>query len=74
MRGSSGGYTTVYSTTTSITLQGLDPSAEYEVEVAAIDSCGRMSGYSDVIQLNLQGMKLVCRSFAISTRCCKHTG
>ena len=55
LRGSSGGYTTVYSLTTSITLRGLDPSEVYEVEVAAIDLCGRMSGYSDVTQLNLQG-------------------
>ena len=73
LRGSSGDYTTVYSPTTSITLQGLDRSAEYEVEVAAIDLCGRMSGFSDVAQFNLQGTKLVCRSFANSTGCCKHT-
>ena len=73
LRGSSGDYTTAYSPTTSITLRGLDPSAEYEVEVAAIDLCGRMSGFSDVAQYNLQGMKLVCRSFANSTGCCKHT-
>ena len=62
LRGSSGGYTTVYSTTTSIILRGLDPSAEYEVEVAAIDLCGRMSGFSDGAQFNLQGTKLVCMS------------
>ena len=59
VRGSSGGYTTVYSTTTSITLRGLDPSAEYEVEVATFDLGGRMSGFSEVAQFNLQGMKLV---------------
>ena len=56
LRGSSGSYTTVYSPTTSITLQGLDPSAEYEVEVAAVDLCGRMSGFSEVASLDLQGM------------------
>ena len=56
LRESSGGYTTVYSTTTSITLQGLDPSAEYEVEVAAVDLCGRMSGFSEAARLNLEGM------------------
>ena len=56
VRGSSGGYTTVYSPTTSITLRGLDPSAEYDVEVAAIDLCGRMSGFSEVARLDLQGM------------------
>ena len=62
LRGSSGGYTVVYSTTTSITLRGLDLSAEYEVEVAAIDLCGRTSGYSDAAQFNLLGTKLVYRS------------
>ena len=62
VRGSSGSYTTVYSTTTSTTLQGLDPSEVYEVEVAAVDLCGRMSGFSEVAQFNLQGMELVCRS------------
>ena len=56
LRGSSGSYTTVYSTTTSITLRGLDPSAEYDVEVAAIDLCGRMSGFSEMARLDLQGM------------------
>ena len=56
MRGSSGGYTTVYSPTTSSTLRGLDLSAEYDVEVAAIDLCGRVSGFSEVARLNLQGM------------------
>ena len=73
LRGSSGDFTTVYSPTTSTTLQGLDPNAEYEVEVAAFDLCGRMSGYSEVAQLNLLAMKLVCRSFANSTGCCKLT-
>ena len=56
LRGSSGGYTTAYSPTTSTTLRGLDPSAEYDVEVAAIDLCGRMSGFSDVASLDLQGI------------------
>ena len=62
LRGSSGSYTTVYSPSTSTTLQGLDPGAEYDVEVAAIDLCGRMSGFSDTAQLNFLGTKLVCRS------------
>ena len=56
MRGSSGGYTTVYSTTTSITLRGLDPGAEYDVGVAAVDLCGRMSEFSEVARLDLQGI------------------
>ena len=69
LRGSSSDYTTAYSTTTRMTLRGLDPSEVYEVEVAATDLCGRMSGFSDVAQLNLQGtkLKLVCRSLLIQT-------
>ena len=55
VRGSSGGYTTVYSTTTRITLQDLDPGAEYDVEVAAVDLCGRMSEFSEVAGLDLEG-------------------
>ena len=43
LRGSSGGYTTVYSSNTSVTLQGLDPSANYDVEVAAIDLCRKVT-------------------------------
>ena len=59
LRGSSGGYTTVYSPTTSTTLRGLDPSAEYEVEVAAVDLCGRISEFSEVAKLNLEGRFVV---------------
>ena len=55
LRSSTGDYTTVYSSNTSVTLQGLDPRMEYTVEVAAVDSCGRMSGSSMVAMLNLQG-------------------
>ena len=56
LKGTSDGYTTVYSPTTSDTLRGLDPSAEYDVEVAAVDLCGRVSGFSEVARLDLQGM------------------
>ena len=55
LRGSSGGYTIMYSSNTSLTLRSLDPSADYDVEVAAIDLCGRMSGFSMVAQLESQG-------------------
>ena len=55
LRSSSGGYTTVYSSSTSATLRGLDPSAVYVVKVAALDLCGRMSGFSMEAQLDLQG-------------------
>ena len=58
LRSSTGGYTTVYSSSTSVSLRGLDPSMEYTVEVAAIDSCGRLSGFSMVTQLNLQGTSI----------------
>ena len=56
LRGSSGCYTVVYSTTTSITLRGLYPGAEYDVEVSAVDLCGRTSGFSEVASLDLQGI------------------
>ena len=59
LKSSTGGYTTVYSPSTSVTLQGLDPSVEYDVEVAAIDSCGRMSGFSMVAQLDVQGNSII---------------
>ena len=55
LRSSTGGYTTVYSSSTNVTLQGLDSSMEYTVEVAAIDECRRMSGFSMVTQLDIQG-------------------
>ena len=53
------GYTTVYSSSTSVSLRGLDPIREYTVEVAAVDSCGRLSGFSMVAQLDLQGNSMV---------------
>ena len=60
LRSSTGGYTTVYSSSTSVTLLGLDPSMEYTVEVAAIDLCGRRSNLSTVMtQLDMQGTYLM---------------
>ena len=41
-----GGYTTVNTAGTSVTLQDLVPNAEYTVEVAAINSNGRISLFS----------------------------
>ena len=41
----SSSFTTVYTTTTSVVLQGLVPDAEYTVSVAAINSQGDMSAY-----------------------------
>ena len=42
----SSSFTTVYTTTTSVVLQGLEPDAEYTVSVAAINSVGDMSAPS----------------------------
>ena len=39
-------FTTVYTTTTSVVLQGLVPDAEYTVSVAAINAKGDISAYS----------------------------
>ena len=52
---SSGGYTTMYSPSTSVTLQGLVPNAEYTVSVAAINSMGEMSAFTETVQFELQG-------------------
>ena len=41
------GYTTVYTTVTSVTLNKLEPEAHYSVSVAAINSNDEMSKYSD---------------------------
>ena len=60
-RSSGGGdYTTVTVTSpsTSVTLQGLNRSLEYIVDVTAIDSCGSKSGFSTEATLDLQGMQL----------------
>ena len=63
LRGSSGSYTAVYSPTTSITLRGLYPGAEYDVEVSAVDLCGRTSGFSEVARLDLQGIYIILTLF-----------
>ena len=60
LRSSTGGYTTVYSSSTSVLLEGIDCSAEYTVEVAAIDSCGRISNMSTVMTpLAMEGTNLM---------------
>ena len=71
LRSSTGGYTTVYSSSTSVTLRGLDPSMEYTVEVAAVNSCGRMSGSSMAAQLDLQGKSMVYSVSVIPTYTCR---
>ena len=49
-----GGSATVYSSSTSVTLQGLVPNAEYTVEVAGINSCGGTSTFA-MTTFDLQG-------------------
>ena len=55
LTGSSGGYNTESTSSTSATLQNLVPNAEYDIEVAIVDSNGNMSAYSAAIQLSMQG-------------------
>ena len=53
LRKGTGAYTTVYSSSTSVTLQDLVPNAEYTVSVAAINSIGNMSAFSAMVQFNV---------------------
>ena len=52
---SSGGYTTVYSPSTSVILQDIVPNTKYDVSVAAISSAGEMSAFMETVQFELQG-------------------
>ena len=52
---SSGGYTTVFTPGTSVTLQDLVPNTENDVSVAAINSAGEMSAFTETVQFELQG-------------------
>ena len=49
------GYVTLSTSSTSATLEDLVPNAEYNVEVASINSNGVMSAYSAVTRLSVQG-------------------
>ena len=53
LRNDTGGMITVYSSTTSVTLQDLVPNAEYTVSVAAINSKGEMSSFSALVQFTV---------------------
>ena len=53
LRNGTGATITVYSSTTSVTLQDLLPNAEYNVSVAAINSIGNMSAFSAMVQFNV---------------------
>ena len=55
LRSGSDGLTTLHEPSTSVTLQGLAPNAEYNVSVAGINSCGGTSTFT-MTQFNLQGM------------------
>ena len=48
-----GGYSTVNTSSTSVTLQDLVPNAEYTVSVTTITSVGSMSAFSAVSWLNM---------------------
>ena len=54
LRSGSDGLTTLHVSSTSVTLQGLAPNAEYDVSVAGINSCGGTSTFA-MTQFNLQG-------------------
>ena len=47
---STGGYATVNTSSTSVTLRNLAPNSQYDVEVAAINSNGAISDFSTVVQ------------------------
>ena len=55
-----GGYSTVNTSSTSVTLQDLVPNAEYTVSVAAINSAGSMSAFSAVSRLNMTTGSFIC--------------
>ena len=74
LRNGTGGYTTVYSSNTSVTLQDLVPNAEYNVSVAAINSIGNMSAFSPMVQFNVtlssKPNMFYCLNFYIINRKC----
>ena len=55
LTGSSGGYINVSTSNTSATLENLVPNAEYDVEVATVNSNGQMGAHSAAIQFSMQG-------------------
>ena len=55
-----GGYSTVNTSSTSVTLQDLVPNAEYTVSVATITTVGSMSAFSAVSQLNMTTGSYIC--------------
>ena len=53
LNNSNGAYTTVNTSSTSVTLQDLVPNAEYTVKVAGINSNGQMSPFSALLQFTV---------------------
>ena len=64
-RNRGGGYTTVNTSSTSVTLRGLTPNAEYTVSVAAINSAGEMSSFTEAAQFELQGDLCMCSAVVL---------
>ena len=60
LTGSSGSYDNVSTSSTSATLENLVPNAEYDVEVATVNSSAVISAYSTVTQLSMQGNFCMC--------------
>ena len=63
LRSSGGGYTTVFTPSTSVTLQGITANTKYDVSVAAISSAGDVGPFTEATQFELQGdLCILCRS------------
>ena len=54
-RSDANNYSSIITPDASVTLQGLTPNAQYDVQVAAMDTNGKLSTYSTVEQLNITG-------------------
>ena len=72
-RNCGGDYTTVNTSSTSVTLQGLTPNAEYTVSVAAINSAGEMSSFTEATQFQLQGDLCMCSTVVLMQSCTPHS-
>ena len=55
LKNGGGDYTTMYSATTNVTLQGIAANKMYSVSVAAISSAGDIGPFTESVQFDLQG-------------------
>ena len=55
LRNRGGVYTTVFTPSTSVTLQGITANTEYDVSVAAISPAGNFGAFTVATQFELQG-------------------